>query len=155
EGRVRGLRLRLERRPLLGQHFAVDEVTGRVAGKGGAAILVRQQVAAIDVDATGRREAAGMQVRRCPVAADWIDFPSRREWTVLQHGDVLHWLADDEERIAFDVAAVEDDMAQMMAVIADEATAPVVEAVAVLPHAGDGLMSAVEQAEAEVHAGKA
>src|SRR5262249_22836195 len=151
----RGIRLRLKRRAVLRQHFAVNEVAGRVAGEGGAAILIRQEVAAIEMDATRRGEAAGVQVGSGPVAADRVDAAARGERAVLQHGDVLHRLTDDEEGIALDVATLEDDVTQMMAVIADEATAPVVKAIAVLPHAGDGLVATIEQIEAEVHAGEA
>src|SRR5436309_14192351 len=43
----------------------------------------------------------------------------------------------------------------MVAVVADEATTPVVKAVAVLPHAGDGLVATVEQVATKVHAGEA
>ena len=58
-------------------------------------------------------------------------------------------------RIAFDVAILHHDMAQMMAIVADEAIAPFVEGVAELAGAGDRFVFVeVDGIEAEVHAGE-
>src|SRR5262245_33975448 len=54
--------------------------------------------------------------------------------------------------VALDVAVFEHDVAKVMAIVANEALAPVVERVAVLAHAGDGFVVAIERVEAKIHA---
>ena len=67
----------------------MDEVAGRVAGEGGAAVLLGQQIAAVDEDAARRGEAAFVQRRRRPVLAERIDLAAGVERAVVQLGDVL------------------------------------------------------------------
>ena len=58
-------------------------------------------------------------------------------------------------RIALDVAVLHDDVAQMMAIVADEAIAPFVEGVAELAGAGDRfVLVEMDRIEAEIHAGE-
>ena len=96
-----------------------------------------------------------VQARGRPVFADRIDLAAGVERAVFENGNILDESARGEIGIAFDVAILHDDMAEMMAIVADEAIAPGVEGVAELAGAGDRFVFfLVDRIEAEVHAAK-
>src|SRR5437660_6029241 len=61
-------------------------------------------------------------------------------------------LGNGEKRIADNVVIRHDDGDEMIAVGAHETVTPVVERVAVLPHAGNCLVAIVKEVEAKIHA---
>src|SRR5262249_31784577 len=115
--------------------------------EGGAVELYRQQIAAVDGDAAGRGEGPGVEGGSRPVLAQGEN-SGRAAGTLV----VASWLQRGQVRIPLDVAIGHHDRDEVVAVGADQASAPVVEGVAVLPHARDRLVSVVDRVEAEIHA---
>ncbi len=143
--------LRRERRPVRHQHVAVDEVVGRVADEGVAAVRFGEQVGRVDDRAAaGGDVAAGHQFRRGEALGVWprgppcgpLDTPrlERADAVDLAGGAVVGNVERDgrhrQERIAAQVVVGQDDVPQVLAVGGREPVLPVVRREAVLSAAG-------------------
>ncbi len=159
---------RLEDRAVLGERLAVDQVAADVADEGVAVVLRRVGGAPVDRDARGRREEAGRdQLRRRQSLhhvrvgrslagpddspglgrADPEDRPRAAfDRDVGQHGPRR------VERVPVHGLGGKHDLPDVVAVIADEPVAPVVEAMAELAAARDRLEVRPVGPEAEVAA---
>ena len=127
--------------------FAMDQVARRLADEEISAKLVRQGVAAIDIEATRRGELAGVEVGRGPGANDG---EHARRFRRLGH--VVNHRRNGHERVTFQVPVLEHRVHGRVSVTAYEAIAIVVEREAELTASGNGLALAGNRVEAKVPA---
>ena len=134
----------------------MDQISRWVACEGVTAILRRQRIAAVNMDATGGRECASVRVSSGQIIANRIQ--ARGEVLVSaadevgDHGfrHVLHRISEREVRVAREVARRNDGMLNMHAVHAMEAIPCVVERLPKLPAPADRLYFECERIEASI-----
>ena len=133
--------------PSAREHLAMHQAAGRLADEGIAKVFGLQGVAAIYLDAAGRRELSGVQIRSGPSAGQRKDV---RLLTLRR--DVGQHARHGQEWIAGQVSIFQHDVLQRGPIVADESVAEIVERQAELAIARNRLAIAGERIKTKVHA---